>query len=92
MHHKRVSLKESDAYDSRLGSLYHGWNPDRRVYLHTSGHATGSDIKKMILTVKPQKHIIPIHTENPEAFEQLDIGEYKAKISFIGDKSDICIR
>ncbi len=68
--------KDSDAYDSGIGSLYHGWNPDRRVYLHTSGHATGSDIKQMILTVKPQKYIIPIHTENPEAFENLRIHDY----------------
>ena len=77
--------KDSDAYDSGLGSLYHGWNPDRRVYLHTSGHATGSDIRQMILTVKPQKYIIPIHTEEPEAFEQLDLGEYLDRITIIKD-------
>ena len=44
------------------------------MYLHTSGHTTGSDIRQMILTVKPPKYIITIHTEEPEALTKLDIG------------------
>ena len=69
--------KGEDTYNEKLGKLYHGWNPDRRnAKLHTSGHATAKDIQNMILTVKPQQAIIPIHTEKPEEFRKLDIGEY----------------
>lgn len=77
--------KDADTYDEKLGKLYHGWNPDRRVDLHTSGHATADDIRRMILTVKPQKYILPIHTEKPEMFEKLDIGEYAEKIKVLDD-------
>lgn len=77
--------KGEPTYDKRLGNLYHSWNPDRRVDLHTSGHATAEDIRQMILTVKPQKYIIPIHTEKPEMFKKLDIGEYVNMIKNVDD-------
>lgn len=77
--------KSNDAYDADLGRLYHGWPEGRRVALHTSGHATAEDIRKMILTVKPQRYILPIHTERPETFRELDIGEYKEKIKKLDD-------
>ncbi len=84
--------KSKDTYDERIGALYYGWNPNRREDLHTSGHATAKDIEQMILTVKPQKYIIPIHTTNPEMFEKLDLGEYSDKIQIINSdkKEDIC--
>lgn len=78
--------KTRDTYDEKLGALYHGWNPDRREDLHTSGHATAEDIRQMILTVKPQKYIIPIHTEKPEMFKELDIGKYS---EFIVNEVDV---
>lgn len=37
---------------------------------HASGHACGPDIKEFIERVHPKK-VIPIHTENPKAFETL---------------------
>ena len=77
--------KGEPTYDKRLGNLYHSWNPDRRVDLHTSGHATAKDIRQMILTVKPQKYIIPIHTEKPEAFKALNIDKYYDKVVVIDD-------
>ena len=77
--------KGADTYDEDLGRLYHNWPEERRVDLHTSGHATADDIQKMILTVKPQKYILPIHTERPEMFEKLDIGEYADRIKTIDD-------
>ena len=77
--------KDSDTYDEKMGALYHGWDPKRRKDLHTSGHATADDIKRMILTVKPQKYIVPIHTEKPKMFEKLDIGEYLEKIIILDD-------
>ncbi len=39
--------------------------------LHTSGHATAGDIRQVCETVAPEKGIIPIHGENPEAFAAL---------------------
>ena len=67
--------KYPSTYDEKLGGLYHGWNEGRVSDLHTSGHATAEDIRKMILIVNPTKHIIPIHTENASMFHKLNIGE-----------------
>ncbi len=81
--------RDADTYDEKMGALYHGWDPNRRVDLHTSGHATADDIRRMILTVKPQEFIIPIHTEKPEMFEKLDIGEYSEKIRILDDSGTV---
>lgn len=54
--------------------------PKKHIYLHTSGHADFRAIKKVCSTVKP-KMIIPIHSENPEAFEQMRIRRLYDKIS-----------
>lgn len=43
--------------------------------LHTSGHATLQMIGNMINAVAPREAILPIHTENREAFLELDIKE-----------------
>ncbi len=37
---------------------------------HASGHASGSDVRKMIRRIKP-KTVFPIHTESPESFNGL---------------------
>ncbi|MBR3307943.1 MAG: MBL fold metallo-hydrolase [Lachnospiraceae bacterium] len=78
--------KYPDTYREDLGGLYNSWPENRRVSLHTSGHATAEDIRKMILTVAPEKHILPIHTEEPEAFYRLDIGRYADLIDIVGDE------
>jgi ribonuclease J len=39
--------------------------------LHTSGHASPEDIKKLYETINPKCGIIPIHTDAPEMFEKL---------------------
>ncbi|MCR4658544.1 MAG: MBL fold metallo-hydrolase [Lachnospiraceae bacterium] len=83
--------KGTDNYDEDLGRLYHGWPEERRVDLHTSGHATADDIRQMILTVKPEKAIVPIHTESPELFSKLDIGRYKDKVIAIEDSKIVNI-
>ena len=38
-------------------------------HIHTSGHATLSDLKRLAKAVNPKK-IVPIHTENPEKLKQ----------------------
>jgi len=39
--------------------------------LHTSGHASAEDIKRIYETVAPMGGIIPIHTDAPEKFREL---------------------
>ncbi len=58
------------------------------VYLHTGGHATADDIAELILTVRPKEVILPIHTEHPEKFRELEIGEYK---DLIDELNDSCV-
>ncbi|MEW6557760.1 MAG: MBL fold metallo-hydrolase [Elusimicrobiota bacterium] len=41
-------------------------------YAHTSGHLSANDLKQFIQAVKP-KCVIPVHTENAEAFNQFGI-------------------
>ena len=76
--------KGEDTYDEKLGKLCDSW---RFKPLHTSGHAVAEDIEKMILTVKPQKAIIPIHTEYKKRFEKLAIGELVKKIKVLDDNA-----
>lgn len=42
-------------------------------YLHSSGHATLLDTQIICKAVMPKKGIIPIHTENGEAFKKLEL-------------------
>ena len=44
----------------------------RFVQAHCSGHITGTDLKKLIKTIKPKK-LYPIHTEHPDLFKKLNI-------------------
>ena len=50
-------------------------------HLHTSGHATAKMIEDMITAMDPKEEIVPMHTENPEGFLNLNISkELKRKI------------
>ena len=51
-------------------------------HLHTSGHATPQMLAEVIKAVAPTDEIIPMHTEHPEMFEKLDVGEYASKVRF----------
>ncbi len=50
-------------------------------HLHTSGHASLQMLADVIKTVAPADEIRPIHTEHPEMFEMLDIGECNVLIT-----------
>jgi len=39
--------------------------------LHTSGHASPEDIKKLYEAVNPKQGLIPIHTDSPEMFKSI---------------------
>ena len=51
-------------------------------HLHTSGHASPHMLAEVIKAVAPTDEILPMHTEHPEMFEMLDIGEYADKVIF----------
>lgn len=46
------------------------WESDRVHHIHCSGHAQIETLKKLIRDVNPEK-LIPIHTENVDAFQKL---------------------
>lgn len=49
-------------------------------HLHTSGHASPKMLADVIKAVAPTDEIYPMHTEHPEMFRELDIGEFANKI------------
>jgi len=49
------------------------------IYMHTSGHATISDIRRLIDGLNP-KRVVPIHTMDPNAFL-----EYSDKVDLFND-------
>lgn len=51
--------------------LYDFLKPYEINIMHTSGHADVETLKELFETVKPKGGIIPIHTEDPEKFEEL---------------------
>jgi len=61
--------------------------PPDYVYLHTSGHASSDAIKKVCDTVKPTT-IIPIHGENPQNIEKLNL-PYNVKYLNDGELYDM---
>lgn len=62
--------------------------PKNHIYLHTSGHADYETLNTICKLVKP--HIlIPIHSENPSAFEDMDIQNCQIIIS--DDEKEIII-
>ncbi|MBR5177533.1 MAG: MBL fold metallo-hydrolase [Lachnospiraceae bacterium] len=49
-------------------------------HLHTSGHASPQMLAEVIKAVAPTDEIYPMHTEHPEMFKELDIGEFAIKL------------
>lgn len=56
-------------------------NGSKLQYLHTAGHATARQLQ-FVCQATNAKTVIPIHTENPRAFEQLNI---PGKITLLAD-------
>ncbi|WP_019227222.1 MBL fold metallo-hydrolase [Sedimentibacter sp. B4] len=71
-----------NSYNIKMADMVKKWNV---IHLHTSGHATADTISEVIKTVRPQKAIIPIHTEMGRQFKNLQIGEYKDKVIELKD-------
>ena len=78
-----VEDKEADTYDERWGAVYNSF--ERKVKLHTSGHAVKKDLEEMIAIVNPSQAIIPIHTEFKASYGELDGVGNKVKALDDGD-------
>lgn len=59
----------------------------RLIQLHTSGHATAEDIKK-VCEITQAKTIVPIHCERPDSFLSLGV---KAEIMLLQDGESITV-
>jgi len=60
--------KRRSAYNEALDAFL---KPFPLTQLHTSGHADVDTLRLVFETVKPKSGVIPMHTENPERFEEL---------------------
>ncbi len=78
--------QESSAYNAALDEFLNPFKSDQLLKLHTSGHASVKCIENVISMINPQNAIIPIHTENSEGFDELNISnELKSKIVYLKD-------
>jgi ribonuclease J len=60
-------------------------NPESGRGLHASGHASGPQLMDMIKRIQPQK-VIPVHTEQPEAFaEGLENTSVEVDVPILGE-------
>jgi len=56
---------------ARNQALYDFVAPYRYRVLHTSGHASPADIKRLCETVASKRGVIPIHTDAPDVFSTI---------------------
>lgn len=52
------------------------------IPLHTSGHVTPADLRRVYAAVRPRRGVIPMHTENPAGFRNIVPEE---QLRFLGD-------
>ena len=79
-------------YKEGLGDFFWSWPENRRVVLHTGGHAALSDTAEMIRLTDPKEAILPIHTEQPRTLEALGLGKkLEDKIRYPED-GKVCFR
>jgi ribonuclease J len=62
--------------------------PYRYSVLHTSGHASKDDLKKLFDIVNPKRGLIPIHTDAPEKFREIFPEE---KLFIKNDREHFCL-
>lgn len=84
---------KSKAYNEKLAEFLKPYEPDQLYKLHTSGHATTKCIEDVIMTVNPQKAIIPIHTENKAGFANINLSkELKQRIVYVNDGEEFIVQ
>lgn len=65
-----------DYSDQKLIDFISDWDDSKVEKLHTSGHASKKAIESVIAALHPNEAIVPIHTENPDAFFDLNVANY----------------
>lgn len=61
--------------DTRNEGLAEFLRREELTFLHTSGHASASDVAALCDAVKPKRGVIPIHGEEPERLAELIGGD-----------------
>jgi len=62
--------------------------PDDYLYLHTTGHADFASLKQVCMSITP-KLLIPIHSENPSAFLDMQIPD--CKVVLVEDETEVVV-
>ncbi len=62
--------------------------PKQHIRLHTSGHADFEAIKSVCECVKP-KILVPIHSENPSGFQDMNLENCEIKLPKDGEKINL---
>lgn len=68
-------LKQGDNENQEYINMWNLFPEERRVSIHTSGHATPETLAKVCNLINPTTAIIPIHSEHSDAFLDLAITE-----------------
>ena len=81
--------KLTPAYDAFKGNFVEKAKADGSLYkyLHTSGHATEEQLKT-VCGITNSKLVIPIHSEDPEAFKKLNIS---GEVRILNDGESISV-
>jgi len=80
-----IDKKNKGAYNEKLADAL----GDDYEYMHTSGHCDMGSLREFIRLLQP-KAIIPIHTDNPEAFAKLFCDEWTVKV--LNDAESISLK
>lgn len=71
--------REGPMQNARIVDFLDGFDV---IPLHTSGHVTPTDLRRVYEGVRPRRGVIPMHTENPEGFQRIIPAE---KLRFLRD-------
>lgn len=80
------------AYNAPLAKFVSRFG-ERVKYAHSTGHADRETLARFIEDIKPQKYILPFHTENAAGFKELNIEDkYKGIVKIMRDGETIEIK
>ena len=75
------------AYDEGLATFVRRFGSSVK-YIHSTGHADKATLTKVIENVAPRKYIIPLHTENPAGFKELNVEDRYKKMVILPQDGD----
>ena len=75
------------AYDEGLATFVRRFGSSVK-YIHSTGHADKATLAKFIERVAPRKYIIPLHTENPAGFKEVNVEDRYKKMVILPQDGD----